>query len=229
MRAAALRIKIQLETGQAQARVAAQFAKGQGKEGERRGREDRLLPIYSEVGNESSPWREHQSDSGAVYIKSALPARLPVCGCAQGGEGRVEEAIDQGSVDRARRKEVPCINIAQRGDWEGSRLKPFWQREIRQESCRSNNNNNNKNSTAAAATKSLRIEANNLSTASTPTATQAATAAAAAEAAAASTRARRLLQFDSWRRLDRFSFLARAADKNWINQRTNKETKRNHT
>lgn len=55
MRAAALRIKIQLETGQAQARVAAQFAKGQGKEGERGGREDRLLPIYSEVGNESSP------------------------------------------------------------------------------------------------------------------------------------------------------------------------------
>lgn len=90
MRAAALRIKIQLETGQAQAKVAAQFAKGQDKDGERGGREDRLLPIYSEVGNESSPWREHQSDSGAVYIKSALPGRLPACGCAQGGKGRVE-------------------------------------------------------------------------------------------------------------------------------------------
>lgn len=49
--------------------------------------------------------------SNQLYLTASLRV-----GVHKGGKGELREAIDQGSVDRARRKEVPCINIAQRGD-----------------------------------------------------------------------------------------------------------------
>lgn len=49
--------------------------------------------------------------SNQLYLAASLRV-----GVHKGGKGELREAIDQGSVDRARRKEVPCINIAQRGD-----------------------------------------------------------------------------------------------------------------
>lgn len=111
MRAAALRIKIQLETGQAQARVAAQFAKGQDKEGDRR----RCLFIVRWATKvrrgENIKVTAARCTSNQLYLAASLRV-----GVHKGGKGELREAIDQGSVDRARRKEVPCINIAQRGD-----------------------------------------------------------------------------------------------------------------